>query len=207
MKRLSLNTGLSYSIRGFSCVKGEPFEVEDGLAEQLLATGRFDEQTVIDNPADESDTDNPGTGEEDEEPKAPENGAGGEDEEPEAPENGAGGEDEEPKAPENGAGGEDEEPEAPENGAGGEDEEPEAPKNGTGGEDEEPEAPKNGAGAGAGVEDGLTASKVSQMRNADLLALAEEKNISLEGCSKHDEYVERINGALGLVDFSKLGLE
>ena len=149
MKRLSLNTGLSYSIRGFSCVKGEPFEVEDGLAEQLLATGRFDEQPVIANPAEESDTDNTGTG--------------------------------------------------------GEDEEPEAPKNGTGGEDEEPEAPKNGAGAG--VEDGLTASKVSKMRNADLLALAEEKNISLEGCSKHDEYVERINGVLGLVDFSKLGLE
>ena len=149
MKRLSLNTGLSYSIRGFSCVKGEPFEVEDGLAEQLLATGRFDEQPVIANPAEESDTDNTGTG--------------------------------------------------------GEDEEPEAPKNGTGGEDEEPEAPKNGAGAG--VEDGLTASKVSQMRNVDLLALAEEKNISLEGCSKHDEYVERINGVLGLVDFSKLGLE
>lgn len=135
MKRLSLNTGLSYSIRGFSCVKGEPFEVEDGLAEQLLATGRFDEQPVTDNPVDESDTDNPGTGEEDEEPETPENGAG------------------------------------------------------------------------AGVEDGLTASKVSQMRNADLLALAEEKNISLEGCSKHDEYVERINGALGLVDFSELGLE
>ena len=54
MKRLSLNTGLSYSIRGFSCVKGEPFEVEDGLAEQLLATGRFDEQPVIANPAEES---------------------------------------------------------------------------------------------------------------------------------------------------------
>ena len=149
MKRLSLNTGLSYSIRGFSCVKGESFEVEDGLAEQLLATGRFDEQPVIANPAEESDTDNTGTG--------------------------------------------------------GEDEEPEAPKNGAGAGDEEPEAPKNGAGAG--VEDGLTASKVSQMRNADLLALAEEKNISLEGCRKHDEYVERINGVLGLVDFSKLGLE
>ena len=84
-------------------------------------------------------------------------------------------------------------------------EESDTDNTGTGGEDEEPEAPKNGAGAG--VEDGLTASKVSQMRNADLLALAEEKNISLEGCSKHDEYVERINGALGLVDFSKLGLE
>ena len=153
MKRLSLNTGLSYSIRGFSCVKGEPFEVEDGLAEQLLATGRFDEQPVIANPAEESDTDN--------------TGAGGEDEEPEAPENGAA----------------------------------------TGAGDEEPEAPENGAGAGAGDGDGLTASKVSKMRNADLLALAEEKNISLEGCSKHDEYVERINGALGLVDFSKLGLE
>ena len=152
MKRLSLNTGLSYSIRGFSCVKGEPFEVEDGLAEQLLATGRFDEQPVIANPAEESDTDNTGTG-------------------------------------------------------GEEDEEPEAPENGAGAEDEEPEAPENGAGAEAGVEDGLTASKVSHMRNADLLALAEEKNISLEGCSKHDEYVERINGALGLVDFSKLGLE
>lgn len=137
MKRLSLNTGLSYSIRGFSCVKGEPFEVEDGLAEQLLATGRFDEQPVIANPAEELDTDNTGAG----------------------------------------------------------------------AEDEEPEAPENGAGAGAGVEDGLTASKVSQMRNADLLALAKEKNISLEGCSKHDEYVERINGVLGLVDFSKLGLE
>ena len=51
---------------------------------------------------------------------------------------------------------------------------------GTGEEDEEPKAPENGAGAGVGVEDGLTASKVSQMRNADLLALAEEKNISLE---------------------------
>ena len=111
MKRLSLNTGLSYSIRGFSCVKGEPFEVEDGLAEQLLATGRFDEQPVIANPAEELDTDNTGAG----------------------------------------------------------------------AEDEEPEAPENGAGAGAGVEDGLTASKVSQMRNADLLALAKEKNISLEG--------------------------
>lgn len=153
MKRLSLNTGLSYSIRGFSCVKGEPIEVEDGLAEQLLATGRFDEQPVIANPAEELDTDNTGAGAEDEEPEAPENGAG------------------------------------------------------TGAGDEEPEAPKNGAGAEAGVEDGLTASKVSKMRNADLLALAEEKNISLEGCSKHDEYVERINGVLGLVDFSKLGLE
>ena len=165
MKRLSLNTGLSYSIRGFSCVKGEPFEVEDGLAEQLLATGRFDEQPVIANPAEELNTDNMGAGAEDEEPEAPENGAGAEDEEPEAPESGAGA------------------------------------------EDEEPEAPESGAGAEAGVEDGLTASKVSHMRNADLLALAEEKNISLEGCSKHDEYVERINGALGLVDFSKLGLE
>ena len=151
MKRLSLNTGLSYSIRGFSCVKGEPFEVEDGLAEQLLAPGRFDEPPVIANPAEELNTANPGAGAEAEEPEAPENGAGA--------------------------------------------------------EDEEPEAPENGTGAEAGVEDGLTASKVSHMRNADLLALAEEKNISLEGCSKHDEYVERINGALGLVDFSKLGLE
>ena len=191
MKRLSLNTGLSYSIRGFSCVKGEPFEVEDGLAEQLLATGRFDEQPVIANPAEELDTDNTGAGAEDEEPGAPENGAGA----------GAGVEDgltEQLLA----TGRFDEQPVIA-NPA----EELDTDNTGAGAEDEEPGAPENGAGAGAGVEDGLTASKVSQMRNADLLALAKEKNISLEGCSKHDEYVERINGALGLVDFSKLGLE
>ena len=191
MKRLSLNTGLSYSIRGFSCVKGEPFEVEDGLAEQLLATGRFDEQPVIANPAEELNTDNTGAGAEDEEPEAPESGAG------------AGAVVEDGLAEQLLATGRFDEQPVIANPA----EELNTDNTGAGAEDEEPEAPESGAGAGAVVEDGLTASKVSQMRNADLLALAEEKNISLEGCSKHDEYVERINGVLGLVDFSKLGLE
>mgnify|MGYP000727243197 CR=1 FL=1 len=46
------------------------------------------------------------------------------------------------------------------------------------------------------------------MRNDELIALAERKGINLDGCKKHDEYVERIQGALGLVDFSatELGL-
>ena len=47
MKKLVLNTGLSYSIRGFSCVKEKPFEVDDGLAEKLLKTGRFTELQAV----------------------------------------------------------------------------------------------------------------------------------------------------------------
>lgn len=43
MKRLKLNQGLSYAMKGFSCVKGVLFNAEDGLAEKLLKTGRFEE--------------------------------------------------------------------------------------------------------------------------------------------------------------------
>ena len=53
-------------------------------------------------------------------------------------------------------------------------------------------------------EEDLTAAKVAKMRNDELIALAERKGINLDGCKKHDEYVERIQGALGLVDFSAL---
>ena len=111
MKKLVLNTGLSYSIRGFSCVKEKPFEVDDGLAEKLLKTGRFTElQAVV--------------------------------------------------------------------------------------AEEMSFMPQS--------EEDLTAAKVAKMRNDELIALAERKGINLDGCKKHDEYVERIQGALGLVDFSAL---
>lgn len=41
MKRLKLIKGLSYTIRGFSCEKGKPFEVSDDEAEKLMKTERF----------------------------------------------------------------------------------------------------------------------------------------------------------------------
>ena len=43
MKKLKLIQGLSYAVRGFSCVKGVPFNIEDNIAERLLSTGRFEE--------------------------------------------------------------------------------------------------------------------------------------------------------------------
>lgn len=130
MKKLVLNTGLSYSIRGFSCVKEKPFEVADVLAEQLLKTGRFTElqAKVAEEIPFMSQSE-----ETDETPVDTENQE----------------------------------------------------------EDKEPE-------------EELTAAKVAKMRNEELIALAERKGINLDGCKKHDEYVERIQGALGLVDFSQL---
>lgn len=134
MKKLVLNTGLSYSIRGFSCVKEKPFEVDEVLAEQLLKTGRFTElQAVVAKemsfmPQSEETEDTPVETEDQEEDKEP---------------------------------------------------------------DKEPE-------------EDLTAAKVAKMKNDELIALAERKGINLDGCKKHDEYVERIQGALGLVDFSAL---
>lgn len=130
MKKLVLNKGLSYSIRGFSCVKEKPFEVEDELAEQLLNTGRFTELRAV--AAEEIQL-------------MPQNDEA----------------------------------------------------EGTPVETENPEVDKE-------PEEELTAAKVAKMRNEELIALAERKGINLDGCKKHDEYVERIQGALGLVDFSEL---
>lgn len=45
MKRLRLIQGLSYAMKGFSCVKGALVDVEDDLAEKLLETGRFDQES------------------------------------------------------------------------------------------------------------------------------------------------------------------
>lgn len=133
MKKLSLIKGLSYSLRGFSCVKGKPFEVEDELAEQLISTGRFEKMEMSEEdvtpPADTDPANTLTT----------------------------------PPA------------------------------------DLDPDGKQK-------QDDELTASKVAKLRNEELLALAEEKNISLDGCAKHDEYVKRINEALNLVDFASLGL-
>ena len=136
MKKLSLIKGLSYSLRGFSCVKGKPFEVEDELAEQLIGTGRFEEMAME-------------MSEEDVTPPA----------------------DLDPAIP------------------------PTTPP-----ADLDPDGKQK-------RDDELTASKVAKLRNEELFALAEEENISLDGCTKHDEYVKRINEALNLVDFASLGLE
>lgn len=46
MRNLELIKGLSYSMKGFSCIKGNPVSVEDDVAEKLLATGRFEEAAV-----------------------------------------------------------------------------------------------------------------------------------------------------------------
>lgn len=46
MRNLELKKGLSYSMKGFSCIKGNPVSVEDDVAEKLLATGRFEEVAV-----------------------------------------------------------------------------------------------------------------------------------------------------------------
>lgn len=42
MKKVCLKVGLSYTTKGFSCVKGKPVYVEDDIAAKLAKTGRFD---------------------------------------------------------------------------------------------------------------------------------------------------------------------
>ena len=48
MRRLELKQGLSYAVKGFSCVREVPFHVDDMMAERLLATGRFVELQYTD---------------------------------------------------------------------------------------------------------------------------------------------------------------
>lgn len=48
MRRLELKQGLSYAVKGFSCVREVPFPVDDMMAERLLATGRFVELQYTD---------------------------------------------------------------------------------------------------------------------------------------------------------------
>lgn len=43
MKKLCLKVGLSYTMKGFSCKAGIPFDINDEKAAMLLETGRFEE--------------------------------------------------------------------------------------------------------------------------------------------------------------------
>lgn len=56
MRRLELRQGLSYAVKGFSCVKGVPFDVDDDAARRLLSTGRFEELPVADDDAGGTDS-------------------------------------------------------------------------------------------------------------------------------------------------------
>lgn len=53
MKRLKLVQGLSYAMKGFSCVKGALVDVGDDLAEKLLETGRFEDESGLEPAPDE----------------------------------------------------------------------------------------------------------------------------------------------------------
>ncbi len=59
-----------------------------------------------------------------------------------------------------------------------------------------PERPDNGGE--------LTAEHIEKMKKDDLIALAEEKSIDIKDCSNNEERIERIKGALGLVNFGTL---
>lgn len=110
MKRLKLNKGLSFAMKGFSCTKGKSFEVEDNMAEKLLKTGRFEEVS-------------------------------------------------------------------------------------------EP-MPNEGSESKK-----LSAEDISGMKKDELIALAEEYGINIEDCKNNNERAERIQGALGLTNFTQMGME
>lgn len=110
MKKLKLVKGLSYTTKGFSCVKAVPFDAEDGLSEKLLKTGRFEE---ISEPA----------------------------------------------------------------------------------LNVEP------------AEEKLSVDDIARMKKDELIAVAAEHGVDIEGCKNNDERAERIQGALGLVSFVKMGME
>lgn len=53
----------------------------------------------------------------------------------------------------------------------------------------------------------LTAEIIEKMKKDDLVTLAEEKSIDIKDCSNNEERIERIKGALGLVNLRDLGFE
>lgn len=53
----------------------------------------------------------------------------------------------------------------------------------------------------------LSVAYIEGLKKEELIALAKEHNIDLSDCTKNSERVNKITGALGLVDFSKLGIE
>lgn len=61
---------------------------------------------------------------------------------------------------------------------------------------DDPERPNKGAE--------LTAELIEKMKKDDLIALATDKSIDIKDCSNNEERIERIKGALGLVNFGNL---
>lgn len=145
MKRLELTKGLSFSTMKFSCKKGEPFCVDDEVAEELLSTGRFKLLEVIG-----------------ESPKVDESG----------------------KSHAN------------------QSLVPEGSQNPHNDNTDDSDGSKN---LDNGVE--LTAELIEKMKKNELIALAEEKGIDIKDCNTNDERIERIKGALGLVNFGSLEFE
>lgn len=53
----------------------------------------------------------------------------------------------------------------------------------------------------------LTVAYVESLKKEELIALANEHSINIDDCKNNNERVQRITGALGLVDFTQLGIE
>ena len=71
----------------------------------------------------------------------------------------------------------------------------------------------NGSGEQPPAEQGetnrpdLTIAYIERLKKEELIALAEEQSINIEDCKNNMERAQRIVGALGLVDFTQLGIE
>lgn len=53
----------------------------------------------------------------------------------------------------------------------------------------------------------LTVTYIKSLKKEELIALAKEHSINIDDCKNNLERTQRITGALGLVDFTQLGLE
>lgn len=53
----------------------------------------------------------------------------------------------------------------------------------------------------------LTVAYIESLKKEELIALAKEHSINIDDCKNNLERTQRITGALGLVDFTQLGLE
>lgn len=185
MRKLELKQGLSYAVKGYSCVKGVPFHIEDEMAERLLATGRFVElQYANDREADIADVDDflnlfsdTGSETEDNSPKMQELANETEDITPEM---------------------QDFRNEVENISSKMQDFRNEV-------EDSSPK-PVDIAN-GQQPEKVLSADSISRMKKPELEALAAEKNINISDCNNNDERAARICGVLGLASLVQMGLE
>ncbi len=185
MRRLELKQGLSYAVKGFSCVREVPFLVDDMMAERLLATRRFVElQYTDDTDSDIEDVDaflklfgDTRSETEDNSPKMQE--------------------------PEDET--EDTTTEMRELRNEVEDITLEMQDFRNEAEDSSPK-PVDIAN-GQQSEKVLSADSISRMKKPELEALAAEKNINISDCNNNDERAAKICGVLGLASLVQMGLE